>query len=103
MADDGDTTALQSVPSHLKMASPPLDESSCEPDSDTYDQSADKKDDTGSGNNLSDDPRPKGLGDAWIDIPMSQAIEFIPVLTPGDIKDIARSVGTCVPLVYTAC
>ena len=91
MADDGDCTTLQSVPSHFKVSPPPQDDSSYEPDSEA-DQSADKKDSTGSGNNLSDDPRPKGLGDAWIDIPMSQAIEFIPVLTAEDIKDIARSV-----------
>ena len=92
MADETECATLQ-VPSHLNAQSLTQDDSSCEPESDAYDQSPDnKKDDTGSGNNLSDDPRPKGLGEAWIDIPMSQAIEFIPVLTPGDIKDIARSV-----------
>ncbi|KAI6658613.1 Adiponectin receptor protein-like [Oopsacas minuta] len=91
MEDELNYTAVKQYPPHLTVQpvpSTPLEDSSCDPDSD---QSLDnKKNDTGSGYNYSDDCRPKGLGDAWIDIPMSQAIEFIPVLTPGDIKDIAR-------------
>ena len=91
MADDPLQCELPSIPSHLQPMPPRGDNSSSETMSDNNDPSDVERNDTGSGtNNNSDDPRPKGLGDAWKDIPMSQAIEFIPVLTTNDLKDIAR-------------
>lgn len=87
MEDELDSTAVLKLLSPLRPLSP-LHESSCDPESDLSPDN--KKWDTSS-----DERKRKGLGDAWMDIPMSQAIEFIPVLTPGDIKDIARYAVGC--------